>query len=87
MTIWERKKERKKQAMIISLMLGIVVCHDGNDRADLDTKKDIERNTERVHRGELSILYQHVIRRTNTLSSSFPHQSPPTHTRYISTLA
>ncbi len=48
MTIWEHKKERKKQAMIISEMLGVVVCCDGNTSAGPDTEKDIERNTERV---------------------------------------
>ncbi len=63
MTIWERKKERKKQAMIISEMLGVVVCCDGNTSAGSNTEKDIERNTERVLSiGERSILYQYFVR-------------------------
>ncbi len=63
MTIWEHKKERKKQAMIISEMLGVVVCCDGNTSAGPDTKKYIEKNTDReLHCGEMMILAQHAVR-------------------------
>jgi hypothetical protein len=48
MTIWELKKEKKKRTKDISAMIGVAVCHDGNDRAELDTEKDFERNTERI---------------------------------------
>ncbi len=80
MTIWERKKERKKQAMIIFEMLGVVVCCDGNTSAGPDTLKDIERNTERaLPIGELSIIFEYFVRQTITPSPSFPGQSPPLH--------
>ncbi len=70
-TIWEQKKEKKKQAMVIFAMLG-VVCYDKNDSAELHIKKDIERNTEHVlHRGELSILVQHFVRWTKVLTTNF----------------
>ena len=48
MTIWELKKEKKKRIKDIFAMTGAAVCHDGNDRAELDTEKDFERNTERI---------------------------------------
>ncbi len=87
MRIWERKKEKKKQAMIIYEMLGVVVCCDGNTSAGPYTEKDIERNTERVLSiGERSILYQYFVRQTITSSSPFSHQSPPPFTRHTSTL-
>ena len=63
----------------LSAMNGVAVCHDANDRADLDTKKDIERNTKRVvHCGEWNIIDQHFARQSNNTSSSSssPHQSP-----------
>ena len=87
MTIWERKKERKKQAMIISKMLGAVVWCDGNTSAGPNTLKDIERNTDReLHSGELMILVQHAVRRTYTPSPPFSHLSTPRLIRYRSTL-
>lgn len=48
MTIWERKKENKKQTKDISAMLGEVICYDGNDSAELQFQQEIERNTEHV---------------------------------------
>ncbi len=78
MTIWECKKEKKKQAMIISEMLGVVVCCDGNTSAGPDTEKDIERNTKRVLPiGERFIRYRYFVRQTITSSLLFSHQSPP----------
>jgi hypothetical protein len=83
MMIWERKKEKKKQVMdTLSAMIGVVVCHgDANDRADLDTKKDIERNTKRVvHCGEWNIIDQHFARQSNKILS---HQSPLPRTHQV----
>jgi hypothetical protein len=52
MTVWERKKEKKKSALDMNAMLLGVVCHDENDSADHQYRRDIERNTEHVqHHG------------------------------------
>jgi hypothetical protein len=53
MTVWERKKEKKKSALGMNAMLLGVVCCDRIDSADHQYLRDMERNTKHVqHHGE-----------------------------------
>jgi hypothetical protein len=53
MMVWERKKEKKKLAVDMNAMLLVVVCCDGIDSAQIQYRKDMERNTEHVqHHGK-----------------------------------
>jgi hypothetical protein len=53
MMVWEQKKEKKKLALDMNATLLEVVCCDRNDIANIQYRKDIERNTEHVqHHGE-----------------------------------
>ena len=70
MTIWERKKEKKKQAFNVSAVLGVVGLH---------TQKDIERNTEHVlFGGEFLTMISNPLHTSSfSINQSLTNHKPP----------